>query len=135
MAADQLNEDLAAREIDVAFSFLDRDQSLATAIADRLRDRMRVFNYPERQKDLVGKDGVAVLSSVFGTRGKVVVVLYREDWGTTKWTAVEKDAIVGRGFDQATWDFLILIPLDGSAKLPEWLPRQHIWLHYERFGA
>jgi hypothetical protein len=119
-------------EFEVAFSFLAEDEPLATSIADELRERMRVFIYSERQKDLAGKDGVEQFSKVFRERARVCVVLYRDGWGHTKWTRVEETAIKERAFDVG-WDFLVVVALN-SDKSPAWLPKTKIWLGYERFG-
>ena len=68
---------------DVAFSFLADDESLAIEIGDRIRDRVGVFIYSESQKDLIGNDGIDQFSSVFRQDSRLVVVLYREQWGQT----------------------------------------------------
>lgn len=119
-------------EYDVAFSFLAEDEDLAVRISDALLDRMKVFIYSERQKELVGKDGVEQFSTLFGEKARVCVVLYREGWGQTKWTRIEETAIKDRAFDKG-WDFLIIIALD-SSKIPAWLPKTKIWLGFDRFG-
>jgi len=123
----------AAYEYEVAFSFLADDEPLAMSIADRLRDRMRVFLFSERQRELAGKDGLEEFSAVFGQKARVVSVLYRQGWGTTRWTRVEESAIKDRAFDRG-WDFLIVVSLDGS-RAPVWLPRTKLWLGFDRYGV
>src|SRR5882762_6751541 len=83
-------------EYDVAFSFLQQDEQLAKEIADRFCDRYRVFIYSEQQKKLIANDGVEVFSRVFKNEARVVVLLYRPDWGHTKWTRIEEAAIKDR---------------------------------------
>ena len=85
---------------EVAFSFLQDDEQLALEIADRIRDRVSVgvFVYSERQEELVGTDGVDTFSRIFGEESRIVVVVYREGWGQTRWTRVEETAIRTRGF-------------------------------------
>src|SRR5258705_1602907 len=53
---------------EVAFSFLQDDEQLASQIADRIRDRVSValFIYSERQNELAGTDGVERFSCIFG---------------------------------------------------------------------
>jgi hypothetical protein len=43
---------------DVAFSFLADDEPLALEFADRVRDRVNIFVYTQRQKELIGNDGI-----------------------------------------------------------------------------
>lgn len=125
----------SAFNYDVAFSFLDAaDQALATRLADALRERFRVFIYTERQRELVGKDGVEAFASVFGKESRVVVVLHREAWGSTKWTRVEQDAIRNRAHDLG-WDFTVFVPLDEKPRLPPWLPRTRLYFGLQRFGV
>jgi hypothetical protein len=80
-------------EFEVAFSFLQQDEQLAIDMSDRIRARVKVFIYSEQQKQLIANDGVDAFSQVFRTEARVVVVLYRENWGKTKWTRVEETAI------------------------------------------
>jgi len=120
-------------EYDVAFSFLADDEALATSIADELRERMKVFIYSERQKELVGKDGLEEFSSLFRENARICVVLYRDGWGQTKWIRIEETAIKERALEDG-WEFLIVIALD-SSKLPPWLPKTKIWFEIERYGA
>jgi hypothetical protein len=121
-----------AYEYDVAISFLADDESLAVSLADSLRDRLRVFLFSERQKELAGKDGLEEFTSVFGEKARVVTVLYRQGWGTTRWTRVEETAIKNRAFDRG-WEFLVVVSLDTS-RAPAWLPKTKLWLGFDRYG-
>ncbi len=87
-------------EYDVAFSFLQQDEQLAAEMADRIRDRVKVFIYSEQQKQLIANDGIDAFSRVFRREARIVVVLYRESWGNTKWTRIEETAIKSRQFDE-----------------------------------
>jgi hypothetical protein len=122
-------------EYDVAISFLAEDEAIAIELADLLRDRMSVFLYSERQKDLGGKDGLVEFTAVFKEKTRVVVILYREGWGDTKWTRVEATAIKDRAFDIG-WDFLVVVALvSGKGRgAPAWVPKTNIWVDYSRFG-
>lgn len=116
---------------DVAFSFLQQDEQLAIDLADRIRNRVEVFIYSEQQKDLIAHDGVDAFSQVFNQDARVVVVLFRETWGTTKWTRVEETAIKSRLLDDGL-KFLVVASLDG--KHPVWYPDTWIWGDLERYG-
>jgi hypothetical protein len=118
---------------EVAFSFLQDDEQLALEIADRIRDRVTVsfFIYSERQNELAGTDGVEKFSRIFGKEARVVVILYREGWGQTKWTRVEETAIRTRGFNEGH-EFALLVKLD-STNPPIWLPPTRLYLGFERY--
>lgn len=119
-------------ENDAAFSFLAADEGLANSIASKLAERLNVFVYSERQKELAGADGLEAFSKVFRSDSRIVVVLYREGWGQTRWTRVEETAIKERAWDEG-WDFLLVVSLDGTA--PVWLPKTRLWFGLERFGV
>lgn len=118
-------------EYDVAFSFLEQDGQLAVDIADRIRNRCKVFIYSEQQKELIANDGIDAFSQVFKQGARVVVVLFRDAWGGTKWTRIEETAIKSRHLDEGP-KFLVVASLDG--KHPIWYPDTWIWGDLERYG-
>lgn len=117
---------------EVAISFLADDENLASSIAQKLKEQVSVFIYPEQQKELAGKDGVEIFFSLFRREARVVVVLYREGWGETKWTRVEETAIKERTWDEG-WNFLIVIALE-PPKIPVWIPNTIMWFDLDTFG-
>jgi hypothetical protein len=121
-------------KFDVAFSFVARDEQLATEINDLLQDRLSTFLYSTQQEGLAGTDGEQTFSEVFGKQARVVVVLYRKEWGQTRWTRIEETAIRGRAFDN-DYDFTLFIPLDDTRELPMWVPKTRIWFDLARWGA
>jgi len=118
---------------EVAFSFLSKDEPLAQRLNDLMQDRVSTFIYTERQLELAGKDGEIELKKAFGSEARIVVILYRKEWGTTDWTRVEQDAIRERGFHHG-YDFCILIPLERLHTKPEWFPSQRLWVGLGRWG-
>lgn len=120
------------QQYDVAISFLAQDEPLALHLKQKLSPNVSVFVYSERQKELVGKDGLEEFSQVFGVKARVAVVLYRDGWGDTKWTAVEELAIKGRTFRDGLRS-LVFATLTEKFTLPEWLPEHFIRLEYTRF--
>jgi len=62
-----------------------------------------------------------------------VVVLYREGWGTTPFTRVERQAITDR-FLKDGWDFLLFVMLNDSDDPPKWLPQSEIRLSFQQYG-
>ncbi len=118
---------------DVAFSFLQEDEQLAITLSDLLQGRFNTFIYSEKQAELVGKDGERTFNQVFGEQARIVVVLYRNGWGETKWTRIEMTAIKNRAFDSG-YDFTLFILLDRRSQLPPWIPKTQIWFNYDRWG-
>lgn len=125
--------DKQMKKYDVAFSFTHRDESLAGQLYELLRNRISCFIYFEEQKRLAGEDGERVFNSVFSQESSVVVILYNNDWGKTKWTRIEQTAIKNKGFDEG-YDFVIIIPTQKDVVFPEWLPKNRIWIDLERWG-
>jgi len=118
---------------DVAFSFLDQDEALAIQINDLLQDRLKTFLYSQKQKEIAGKDGEEVFNRVFGAEARTVFVLYRKSWGETSWTRIEQTAIRNRAFEKG-YDFVVFAPLDKYPTVPEWLPKNRVWVGLDRWG-
>lgn len=118
---------------DVAISFLSTDEPLARKLHERLSERLEVFVYYDRQEELVGTDGMETFSKTFRSESRIVVVLQRKLWGSTRWTRIEETAIKNRGFEDS-WGFLIMIPLDSPPTVPDWYPHQRIWFDFELHG-
>jgi hypothetical protein len=114
-------------EYDLAISFVAKDESLATDLADQFEERLRIFLYSRKQDKLGGTDGEQTFNEVFAKQSRLVVVLYREGWGKTPWTRIEVTAIRNRAFDEGYY-FVLFIPLDGKPSVPKWLPRTQLWI-------
>jgi len=116
---------------EVAISCLKEDASLVQQLYDLLQPRVRsIFFYPHNQADLVARDGLEAFQGVFRRESRVVVVIYREGWGQTRWTAVEETAIKEMCFD-AGWPRIVVYSED--EKIPKWLPQSYIWAG-KRYG-
>lgn len=118
-------------DIDIAFTFLNPDLGLAEELARLLRDHVSTFVFSEHQKDLVGKDGVAQFTTIFQERARFVVVLYREGYGKTGWTGIEKAAVTSRALELG-WGSLMVISLDG--KVPQWFPTSWLFAGIDAVG-
>ena len=61
-----------------------------------------MFLFPRSQEDLAGTGGLESMRVAFKSDSLLNVVLYRERWGNTPWTAVEaaavKDSCLATGF-------------------------------------
>lgn len=126
--------DKRAFKYDVAFSFINQDEQLATQINDLIQDRISTFLYSERQCEIAGTDGETKLNQVFGSDARIVVVLYRNGWGETRWTRIEQTAIRNRAMEKG-YDFTVFIPLDKPPAVPKWLPKNRIWVGLDRWGV
>lgn len=120
-------------EWDVAFSFEQKDEKLAFTLHNLLKDRVNSFIYSEEQKKLAGKDGETVFNEVFSEKSRIVVILYNNEWGTTKWTRIEETAIRNKGYEEG-YDFVVLIPTAQPVTPPKWLPKNRLWVGLERWG-
>ena len=118
---------------DVAFSFLFQDEETALNLFELLKDRLSCFIYTEEQKKLAGTDGEVSFSNVFIKETRLVVILYREEWGKTTWTRIEESAIRSRGHESG-FDFALLIPLDHHSTTPDWFPKYRLWVGLEKWG-
>jgi hypothetical protein len=122
-------------DYDVAISFGYKDESIANKLHSLLEGRLRVFLYSKEQEKLAGKDGEAKFNEVFGKTAKLVVVLYREEWGHTPFTRFEETAIRNRAYSEG-YDFAVFIPMDDSEKqkVPAWVPKNRLYIGLERWG-
>ena len=118
---------------DTAISFLNEDENLAIQIADKIGSSYSTFIYTKKQVELVGADGEKILNEVFARESRIVVVLYRPNWGETPWTRIEKTAIRNRAYEDG-YDFSIFVILDNTASPPKYLPKTQMWHDYERWG-
>ena len=125
-----------AFQYDVAFSFLRQDEALAIELNERLKDRLTTFIYTdrERQETLARRNDEEAFSLAFGKHARTVVVLYRAGWGERGATSVEATAIRNRAFEFG-YDFTTFIPLDNPSTVPQWLPRNRIWVGLARWGV
>jgi hypothetical protein len=121
-------------QYDVAISFLAADESLATQLCAALEPQLKVFLYSKAQEKLAGTDGEKTFNKVFAEEARVVVVLYRSNWGDTPWTRIEQTAVRNRAFDHG-YDFALFVPLDTKPSVPAWLPKNRIWIGLDRWGV
>jgi hypothetical protein len=120
-------------EYDVAFSFNALDEGIATQLNDLLSPRLKTFIYSERQREIAGTDGQERFSEVYGKTARLVVVLFRPEWGETPWTRVERDAIKNRSLNDG-WDFTTFVPTVERPQMPPWLPKTRLYVGLERWG-
>jgi hypothetical protein len=123
-------------EYDLAFSFTFQDEGIATQLYDLLSPKMKVFIYYDRQKDLAGTDGQETFSAVYGSKARCVAILFRPEWGTTRWTRVEMDSIKSRYLaGDNGWGFATFVATVENPVMPPWLPVQRLYASLPRFGV
>lgn len=110
---------------DVAFSFLSSDLSLAQALAADLEPTVSTFVYDRRKEELLGSDGMDRFAEVFGHEARLTVILYRDDWGSTPWTAFEETHIKTRALQTRMTSFMV-INLE-ETEPPLWVPETHLY--------
>lgn len=120
-------------EYEVAFSFAQKDETIAYSIYKLLKDRVKCFIYSEEHKKLAGTDGEITFNKVFSQESRIVVIFQSIDWGNTKWTKIEETAIRNRGFENG-YDFVILIPTEKLTIPPICFPKNRLWIGLERWG-
>jgi hypothetical protein len=120
-------------KFDVAFSFNSLDEGIATQLNDLLSDRLKTFIYSERQKEIAGTDGQESFSQVYGATARLVVVMYRPEWGQSPWTRIEMNAIKNRSLEDG-WDFSVFIPTVERPTMPPWLPKTRLYVGLQRWG-
>jgi len=119
---------------DVAISFLSGDEPLTLKLYEQLSESLSVFVYLKKQEQLAGTDGLESFRQAFLSQSRLVVVLYRDGWGKTPWTAVEEMAIKDRMLERG-WQPLLFVMLDQLSTCPVWLPKSQIRLNYTRFAG
>jgi len=101
---------------------------------DRLSETYAAFIFSKRQEELAGASGIDEFRDVFFRRSRLVVVLYRSDWGETPWTRVERTAIEERFLRDGS-EFLLFVMLNSADAPPKWLPETRIRLNFDQFGV
>jgi hypothetical protein len=119
---------------DVAISFLSCDEPLALQLHDALCENLKVFVYSKQQEQLAGTDGLESFRQAFLSQSRLLVVLYRDGWGKTRWTAIEELAIKERMFNGG-WKSLLFVMLDKQSTPPAWLPSTQLYLNHTDFGS
>ena len=119
-------------DYDGAISYLARDEAIASQIRDALLP-LNFFIYPKAQEEVAGAEGVAAFRHIFRDRSRISMVLFRPEWGQTKWTRVEETAIRDHCLD-AGWDHLIFVRLTRDGEKPKWVPDSYIYLDFTTFG-
>lgn len=115
---------------DVAFSLTDDCKEIARQLNDLLKNKLKTYVYFENIPVTVGQPGIAFFMQVFGSDSRMIVVLISEDWGKTNFTRIEDQAIRDRIVKNG-WDFILLVKLQDQVRIPDWYPKENIWIAYD----
>jgi hypothetical protein len=118
---------------DVAISFLVQDISLAAEFHAKLSKNLRVFFFPHNQEELAGTDGMVSMREPFYSQSRLNVIMYRQRWGNTPWTAVEAEAIKGSCLANS-YRTLFVFVVEPPKEFPQWIPDPHVRLNYGEFS-
>jgi hypothetical protein len=119
-------------EWDVAVSLCDVDLPLARQLYDGLKDRFKVFLYSEEEKTLQFRNGVKVLSDIYRHKARAVVVIWRPEWGKSKWTGLEEECLTDRVLNE-TPAFILLVKIE-TGETPAWIPSTYIYRSHQVWG-
>lgn len=113
---------------DLAISLLEEDVQLGWDIVNKLGNPDKIFFFKKDVDEITFKNGASVFSEVFSEQSRFVLVLYREKYGTTDWTAYENSIIQDRFIKTIKTNNspLMFCKLDDSPK-PVWLPDTYIY--------
>ena len=113
---------------DLAISLLDEDAQLGWDIVNKLGNPDRIFFYRKDIDEITFSNGVNVFSDIFAKQSRFVLVLYRENYGNTDWTAIEYSVIQERYKKTIKTDNspILFCKLDNSSN-PNWLPETYLY--------
>jgi Transcriptional regulatory protein, C terminal len=117
---------------DVAISYLQTDSFLASSLAARLAENLKVFYYPRTGERLLGTEPIELIRAPFLFGSRVILLLYRADWGQTDWTRVEQSAIEEACNSQG-WSKLFFVELERHRSPPDWLPGGHVTISLDNY--
>lgn len=120
---------------DVAISLCKEDVSFGRKLAKAINPNVKVFFYEDKQEELIGKSGPEAFSKIFKDESRVVVILSRNNWSSSYYTEIERNAIIHRtAVQNQGYQFLMVIPMV-SGEAPPWYPSTQIYVSPFRFSV
>lgn len=132
MTKGKVKSSILAKEYDyeLGISFLSKDEALASKLNTELKKYVPTYFYPEHQKEQAFQNSANVYATIFGSKIRFVIILYRDGWGDAGITSVEQGAIQqnilidkDRGVN-----YIFLVKMDGTQ--PIWYKSQ-TYVKYE----
>jgi hypothetical protein len=103
---------------DIAISLCKQDLEFARKLVAQLNPGLSIFFYEDRQEELISKSGPEEFARIFKEQARIVVILSRDEWSKTTYTAIESNAIVEK-FSKEGYGFLFVIPME-PGQVPTW---------------
>ncbi len=116
-------------QFQIAFSLLDQDLSTAKQLKTLLGGGDDIFLYSDQEKVLKFNSGVVELGKLYKNECRFIVVLHRENYGSTHFTGLEHQVIRNRYLTRQTSKTpgnILFIKIDSST-LPDWVPEEYIY--------
>lgn len=115
-------------DYDLAISLLDEDSQVGWDIVNNLGNLDKIFFYKKDVDKLTFNNGVNVFGDIFSSKARFILVLHREQYGQTDWTALENSIIQERFIKTVKENNspILFCKLDKSPK-PNWLPDTYIY--------
>lgn len=113
---------------DLAISLLDEDAQIGWDIVNKLGNPDKIFFYKKDVDEITFTNGVNAFSDIFSVQARFILVLYRENFGNTDWTAIEYSVIQERFKKTIKTNNspILFCKLDNSPN-PTWLPETYIY--------
>ncbi len=120
---------------DIAISLCKEDVAYAAELVKALNPKLDIFFYEDRQEQLIGELGPEKFGDVFKHKSRIVVILYRKEWGDSYYTELERAAILDRTArpDQGQ-SFIMVIGMEPGA-VPGWYPSSRIYANPFKFSV
>lgn len=122
-----MNQTMNNYKYDIAISLCKEDVDYAEALKKELNPKLQIFLYTQRLEELIGESGPEKFGKVFKEEARVILILYREKWGNSYYTALERDAIVDRTTKpDEGYNFIVVVGME-PGKVPSWYPSTRIY--------
>lgn len=118
---------------DVAISLCKQDIDFTKKLVNAINPTLKVFFYEDRQEELISKSGPIEFSKIFKEESRVVVILSRDEWSSSFYTEIERNAIIDRtAVRNEGYQFLMVVPME-QGQIPPWYPTTQIYANPFRF--
>jgi hypothetical protein len=119
---------------DVAISLCKQDTDFAKKLVRALNQSLKIFFYEDSQEELISKSGPEAFARIFKEQSRIVIILSRNEWSSSFYTEIERNAIVDRiAIRNEGYHFLMVIPMVKD-EIPPWYPSTQIYVSPFRFS-
>lgn len=119
---------------DVAISLCKQDAEFASKLVKAINPSLKVFFYEQNQEELISKSGPEAFAKIFKEQCRIVIILSRNEWSTSFYTEIERNAIIDRlAIKNEGYRFLMILPMV-QGEIPPWYPVTQIYVSPFRFS-